>query len=83
MVDWTILTPTFLTAVVEWTVTVVTVLAIGPGDSTTLDDAKKTKFAVIYRAGGESRHTCNSRRHHIRHYISLVNNGNGTERRIA
>ena len=41
MVDWTILTPTFLTAVVERTVTVVTVLAIGPGDSTTLDDAKK------------------------------------------
>jgi hypothetical protein len=41
MVDWTILTPTFLTAVVEWTVTVVTVLTTGSGDSTTLDDAEK------------------------------------------
>jgi hypothetical protein len=41
MVDWTILTPTFLTAVVEWTVTVVTVLTTGPGDSMTLDDAEE------------------------------------------
>jgi len=41
MIDWTILTPTFLTAVVEWTVVVVTVLAIGPGDSTTLDGAEE------------------------------------------
>jgi hypothetical protein len=41
MVDWTILTPTFLTAVVEWTVAVVTVLAIGPGDPTILDDVEK------------------------------------------
>jgi hypothetical protein len=41
MIDWTILSPTFLTAVVEWTVAVVTVLAIGPGDSTTLDGAEE------------------------------------------
>jgi hypothetical protein len=31
MVDWTILSPTFLTAVVEWAGAVVTVLAVGPG----------------------------------------------------
>jgi hypothetical protein len=41
MVDWTILTPTFLTAVLKWTVAVVTVLAIGPGDLTTLDDGEE------------------------------------------
>jgi hypothetical protein len=29
MVDWTILSPTYLTAMVEWAVAVVTVLAIG------------------------------------------------------
>ena len=29
MVDWTILTPTFLTAAVEWAGAVVTVLAVG------------------------------------------------------
>jgi hypothetical protein len=34
MVDWTILSPTFLTAVVEWAGAVVTVLAVGPGRST-------------------------------------------------
>jgi hypothetical protein len=34
MVDWTILSPTFLTAVVEWAGAAVTVLAIGPGQST-------------------------------------------------
>jgi hypothetical protein len=34
MVDWTILSPTFLTAVVEWAGAVVTVLAVGPGHST-------------------------------------------------
>jgi hypothetical protein len=34
MVDWTILSPTFLTAMVEWAGAVVTVLAVGPGDST-------------------------------------------------
>jgi hypothetical protein len=33
MVDWTILSPTFLTAVVDWAGAVVTVLAIGPGHS--------------------------------------------------
>jgi hypothetical protein len=34
MVDWTILSPTFLTAAVEWAGAVVTVLAVGPGHST-------------------------------------------------
>ena len=32
MVDWTILTPTYLAAMVEWAGAVVTVLAVGPGD---------------------------------------------------
>jgi hypothetical protein len=31
MVDWTILSPTFLTAAVKWAGAVVTVLAVGPG----------------------------------------------------
>ncbi len=31
MVDWTILSPTYVTAVVEWAGAVVTVLAIGQG----------------------------------------------------
>ena len=34
MVDWTILSPTFLRAVVEWAVTVVIVLAVGTSRST-------------------------------------------------
>jgi hypothetical protein len=34
MVDWTILSPTFLTAVVEWAGAVVTVLAVGSAHST-------------------------------------------------
>jgi hypothetical protein len=34
MVDWTILSPTFLTAVVDWAGAVVTVLAVGLGHST-------------------------------------------------
>jgi len=33
MVDWTVLSPTFLTAAVEWAGAVVTVLAIGLGRS--------------------------------------------------
>jgi hypothetical protein len=33
MVDWTILSPTFLTAVVDWAGAVVTVLAFGLGHS--------------------------------------------------
>ena len=33
MVDLTMLSPTFLTAVIEWAGAVVTVFAIGPGDS--------------------------------------------------
>jgi hypothetical protein len=32
MVDWTILSPAFLTAVVEWAGAVVTVLALRPGE---------------------------------------------------
>jgi hypothetical protein len=40
MIDWTILNPTFLTAMVEWTVALVTVLAIGPSDSAISDDAE-------------------------------------------
>jgi hypothetical protein len=31
MVDWTVLSPMFLTAAVEWAGAVVTVLAVGPG----------------------------------------------------
>jgi hypothetical protein len=34
MVDWTILSPMFLAAMVEWAGAVVTVLAVGPGRST-------------------------------------------------
>ena len=34
MVDWTILSPTFLRAVVEWAVTVVIVLAVSSGHAT-------------------------------------------------
>jgi hypothetical protein len=34
MVDWTVLSPIFLTAAVEWAGAVVTVLAVGPGHST-------------------------------------------------
>jgi hypothetical protein len=33
MVDWTILSPTFLTAAVKWAGAVVTVLAVGPGQA--------------------------------------------------
>jgi hypothetical protein len=38
MVDWTVLSPTFLTAAVEWAGAVVTVLAVGSGRP-----AKETK----------------------------------------
>jgi hypothetical protein len=31
MVDWTILSPTFLTALLEWAGAAVTVVALGPG----------------------------------------------------
>ena len=34
MVDWTVLSPMFLTAAVEWAGAVVTVLAVGTGRST-------------------------------------------------
>jgi hypothetical protein len=34
MVDWTILSPTYLTAMVEWAGAAVTVLALGPGHAT-------------------------------------------------
>ena len=33
MVDWTMLSPTFLTAVIEWAGAVVTVFAVGSGPS--------------------------------------------------
>jgi hypothetical protein len=33
MVDWTILSPTFLAAMAEWAGAIVTVLAVGPGHS--------------------------------------------------
>jgi hypothetical protein len=38
MVDWTVLSPTFLTAAVEWAGAVVTALAVGAGRP-----AKQTK----------------------------------------
>jgi hypothetical protein len=41
MVDWTILSPTFLKAMVEWAGAYVTVLAIGQGHST--NDPKEEK----------------------------------------
>jgi hypothetical protein len=34
MVDWTVFSPTFLTAAVEWAGAVVTTLAVGPNRST-------------------------------------------------
>ncbi|MGA7810186.1 hypothetical protein [Bradyrhizobium sp.] len=34
MVDWTMLSPTFLAAMVEWAGAMVTVLAVGPSDAT-------------------------------------------------
>jgi hypothetical protein len=34
MVDWTMLSPTFLTAVIEWAGAVVTVYAVGSSHST-------------------------------------------------
>jgi hypothetical protein len=34
MVDWTILSPTYLTAMVEWAGAVVTVYAVGPARAT-------------------------------------------------
>jgi hypothetical protein len=43
MVDWTILSPTFLTAAVEWAGAVVTVLAVGPGHSINNTQARKQR----------------------------------------
>ncbi|WP_454627826.1 hypothetical protein [Bradyrhizobium cenepequi] len=34
MIDWTIVSPAFLTATVEWAEAVVTVLTVGPDHST-------------------------------------------------
>jgi hypothetical protein len=48
MVDWMMLSPTFLRAVVEWAVTVVIVLAVGSGHST-----KDPKAGVENAAGRE------------------------------
>jgi len=41
MVEWTILSPTFLAAMVEWAGAVVTVLAVGPGRSTKQSDGER------------------------------------------
>jgi len=41
MVDWSILSPTYLTAVVEWAGAVVTVLAVGSLQPTQLTDRSK------------------------------------------
>jgi hypothetical protein len=43
MVDWTILSPTFLTAAVEWAGAVVTVLAVGRGHSTSNIKAREQR----------------------------------------
>jgi hypothetical protein len=42
MVDWTMFSPTFLSAVVEWAGAVVTVLAVGPSDSTKQGERRKS-----------------------------------------
>jgi hypothetical protein len=41
MVDWTVLSPTFLAAAVEWAGAVVTVLAAGPGRSAKESDGEQ------------------------------------------
>jgi hypothetical protein len=51
MVDWTILSPTFLRAVVEWAVTVVIVLAVSSGHSTKDPKAGVKNAAVRSIAG--------------------------------
>jgi hypothetical protein len=38
MVDWTMLSPTFLNAAVEWAGAVVTVLAVGHGSSRSVSE---------------------------------------------
>ena len=43
MVDWTIFSPTFLKAVVEWAEAVVTVLAAGQGRSTNVAQRGETQ----------------------------------------
>jgi hypothetical protein len=43
MVDWTILSPTFLTAAVEWAGAVVTVLAVSRGHSTNNGQERKQR----------------------------------------
>jgi len=43
MVDWTILSPTYLTAVVEWAGAVVTVFAVGPGQATNDTDGSERR----------------------------------------
>ena len=43
MIDWTILSPTLLAATVEWAGAVVTVLAVGPGRSTTQTQWKEER----------------------------------------
>jgi hypothetical protein len=41
MVYWTILSPTFLTAVVEWAGAAVTVLAVGSGQQTKVSNGEQ------------------------------------------
>jgi hypothetical protein len=43
MVDWTILSPTFLAAMVEWAGAAVTVLAVGPGQQTNDTDGRQQR----------------------------------------
>ena len=46
MIYWTMLSPTFLGAVVEWAGAVVTVYAAGPGRSTTAIQANETMTKI-------------------------------------
>jgi hypothetical protein len=45
MIDWTMFSPTFLTAVAEWAV--VTVLAVGPRRSTTKAQRKENPVTLV------------------------------------
>ena len=51
MVDWTILSPAFLTAVVEWAGAAVTVLAVGPGAD---DESRHTCHSHRSTSGGKT-----------------------------
>jgi hypothetical protein len=47
MIDWTMFSPTFLTAVAEWAGAVVTVLAVGPRRSTTKAQRKENPVTLV------------------------------------